>query len=256
MIKTDSDMPSNGDENIVQLGVDGEPDSVLARIKSIRSMAQVQIFNEEELQRRKIVYAGMPDKKLLKVYRDIRTQLLKKSSGENFVLLVTSAFEGGGASFNATNIAAAFSLDEAKTSILVDCNLHNSMAGNLGDFNDAPGLTDYLVSGDICEEDIIYSSGVPRVRVVPAGSYSESGAEYVSSERMKRFIQSIKKRYPDRFIVIDSPSLADSSEARILADLSDYVLIVVPRGKVSIPQIKTYQESIERNKIVGYIFND
>ena len=251
-MKTDNDKSPMSDKKIVQLG----RDMPAKRIKNIHTMAQVHTYNEAELQKQKIIYAGMPDKKLLKIYRDIRTQLLKKSSGKNFVLLVTSLHDGGGASFNAINIAAAFSLDEAKTSILLDCNLQNSMAGSLGDFGNVQGLTDFLVNDEVSEEDIIYASGVPRVRVVPSGSYTESGAEYVSSDRMKQLVQSLKKRYPDRFIIIDSPSLADSSEACILAEISDYVLLVVPRGKVTVSQIKALQESVDRDKIAGFIFND
>lgn len=251
-METNGDKSQMNDENVVQLG----RETSASRIKNIRSMAQVRTFAEEELQKRKIVYAGMPDKKLLNIYRDIRTKLIRKSSGKNFVLLVSSVCDGGGASFNALNIAAAFSLDEAKTSMLLDCNLHRSSFADLVGMEVEAGLTDYLVNDEIDAEDVIYASGVPRVRVVPAGTYTESGAEYFSSVRMTQFIDSIKSRYPDRFIVIDAPALTNSAEARILAELSDYVLMVVPRGKVTQQQIKKSREAVDRDKLIGFIFNN
>ena len=242
------------DKNIVPLGRETSVSRV--NVKNIRTMAQVHTFSDAELQKRKIIYARMPDKKLLKIYRDIRTKLPRKSSNKNFVLLVSSVCDGGGASFNALNIAAAFSLDKAKTSILLDCNLHSSIGTDLLGLDPGIGLSDYLLNDEIDEEDIIYASGIPRVRVVLAGSYIESGAEHFSSVRMKQFIEATKARYPDRFIVIDSPALSDSAEARILAELSDYVLMVVPRGKVTLQQIKKSRDVVDTEKLVGFIFNN
>ena len=68
-MKSDKDKPPMSDKKIVQLGRDMPAN----RIKNIRTMVQVHTYNEAELQKQKIIYAGMPDKKLLKIYRDTGT---------------------------------------------------------------------------------------------------------------------------------------------------------------------------------------
>ena len=73
----------------------------------------------------KIIYPGMQQRDVLNSFRDLRTRLLQRAKGENFVLLVSSLSHGGGSSFVAMNIAACFALDEQKTAIYIDCNFEN-----------------------------------------------------------------------------------------------------------------------------------
>ena len=48
--------------------------------------------------------------------------------------------------------------------------------------------TDTTSTAPIDVEDIIYASGIPRLRVIPVGSHCESGAEYFSSQKMQHFL--------------------------------------------------------------------
>jgi len=222
----------------------------------IGNMAELGHMTPDELTARKIINAGMPNKEVLNTFREIRTQLVKKGRGANFVVMVTSLTGEAGTSFIATNLGAVLALDKTKTALLIDCNLYDSSLNTLLDVEPDYGLTDYLAEEHLDINDIIYATGIPRLRIIPAGTHVEVGAEYFSSERMRQFIGDIKERYPDRYIILDVPPIGLWAEARILTAFSDFAVLVVPYGKVSEGQLVSAVEAIGKDKLAGLIFNN
>ena len=47
---------------------------------------------------------------------------------------------------------------------------------------------DYLSQAEFDIKDVVYATGVPRLRVVPIGGNSEGAAEYFSSDKMQDFV--------------------------------------------------------------------
>ena len=223
--------------------------------QQIMRMTELHEMSRDELDALKLVYPGMASQGVLNVFRELRTKLLQESKGKNFICLVSSLCEGGGASYVSMNLSAVFALDKAKTALLVDCNLRDPSAEKLIGHAPEYGLTDYLDDSSLDIPDIIYASGIPRLRVIPVGANHEGGAEYYSSLRMANFFSAIRERYPDRFIIVDAPSVLSSAEARILSDLCDKVILVVPFAKVTESQIQAGIDTIDKNKLVGVVFN-
>ena len=93
------------------------------------------------------------------------------------------------------------------------------------------------------------------MRVIPAAGSNESAAELFNSERMQKFIAEIKERYPDRFIVLDAPSIESTTEARILTQYCDQALLVVPSGKVTQDEVLSGVEALGKQHFAGLVFN-
>mgnify|MGYP001384308913 CR=1 FL=1 len=222
----------------------------------ISRMGEVDRFSPTELEKLKIVNGSMGNVRILNTFRELRTQLLKKNDKKNFVCMVSSISHGGGASYVAKNLAAVFALDKSKTSMLIDANLYAPSLNELIIGEAETGITDYLSNSNLHIKDVVYATGIPRLRVVPIGDNSEGAAEYFSSEKMQHFIDEIRTRYADRYIFIDAPPVVDSSEARILTEISDMVLLVVPHGKASTEQVETAIASVEADKLVGLVYNN
>lgn len=222
---------------------------------NIAKMSEVRSFNKAEYEALKIIHTGEEGSEHLKVFRDLRTQLMKRTGWQNFVCMVTSAVSGGG-SHVAANLAATISLDKSKTSLLVDTNLYSPFAESLLPVPSQFGLTDYLEDMGTGVEDIVYASGIPRMRVVPIGNNREGGTEKLNSPRMRDFFKEIKNRYSDRYIIVDAPSAADyDAEIRILAELCDFVLLVVPYGKVTEADLNASIDKIGRDRLAGIVYN-
>lgn len=236
-------------------------DYILERVEAadadhrVGDMMEIHRFSQQELRQLKVVYHGTPNKTVLNRFRELRTKILTNVGQRNFCCLVTSVADGGGASFVSTNMAAVFSLDQTKSSLLIDCNLDNPNVDKLLAADAGLGLTDYLINPRIDVSDIVQASGIPRLRVIPQGTHLESAAEHFSSERMKDFIREVKYRYSDRFIFIDAPPVS-SAEARILAELTDFSLLVVPYGKVTKPMIAQAVDALGESKLMGMVFNN
>ena len=222
----------------------------------ILNMNDVALKSQDELSALKIIYPGMSQRDVLNTFRDLRTKLLQKSEGKNFVLLVSSLGLGGGSSFVAMNMAASFALDEKKTAVYIDANSENSFADKILKSTADYGLMDYLDNEALDLRDIIYSSGVPRVRIIPPGMVGDTNVERLASIRMMTLLSLLKSRYDDRFIVIDVPPVSDSSIPRILSQMVDMAILVIPFGRVTQGDILSGVDAVGEDKFAGLVFNN
>jgi len=224
--------------------------------EKIASMSQGKLFSLSELVDRHLVYAGMSDAVLLNKYRNLRTKLLTRAENENFITLITSATPDSESSLVAANLAATFAFDESKTTILIEANIRNPGLNQLLEVNAKKGLIDFLQHDNLSEEEILYETPVERLRLVPSGIAKENSSEYMSSEKMRRFLKQMVSRYPNRYPIIDAPSIVDSADTQILVDLCDQVILVVPYGKCTQEEVKYAATAIGKNKLAGIVLDE
>ena len=224
--------------------------------RQIAAMRESRLLSPTELKERRIISPELETREAANAFREIRRKLMQFHGPGNFVTMVTSVVSGGGASLIALNLAAAFAFDETKTAVIIDCNLENpSLARHLGMSPDR-GLTDYLEDSSLGVSDIIYPTGIPRLRLIPAGQRREYSGEYFSSVRMEELITGLKERYPDRYLVLDAPPIGESVDANMLSDIVDCGIIVAHYGGVTEQQITSAAFSIGKDKLAGIVFNE
>ncbi|VAW64750.1 hypothetical protein MNBD_GAMMA11-1324 [hydrothermal vent metagenome] len=224
--------------------------------KEISLMENGEILDNEALSELKIIFSSMSDDKTANTYRDLRTKLIQKNKGQNFICMVTSCVPGKGFERTSLNVAAAFSFDESKTSLLIDCNLNNPRLDTLLNMNTVIGLTDYLEDESVNAGDIMHSTGIKRLKVIPAGTSSETSTEYFTSMRMRELMSGLLTRYSDRYIFLDAAPINISADTRILVELCDYVILVVPYGLATKNKVKEAIEAIDEDKLLGVVFNE
>lgn len=230
-------------------------DAMTISAQQISAMRDKSLVTAKYCDNKKIIYPEMSNRGVANTFREIRTKMLALSQGRNFVAMVTSVGSRGGASFVSLNLATAFSFEESKSSLLIDCNLRQPKLHSMVDLKQKKGLTDYLENTKIDLEEIIYPSGISRLRLIPIGKKRESVVEYFTSARMKRFLDTVHMRYMDRFIFLDAPPIGESVDARILAELCDLVVLVVDYGKVTESKLQAAVEGIGKEKLAGVVFN-
>lgn len=223
---------------------------------SVAQMTEVKAFSLQELTDLKIVHSGAGASGPLKAFRDLRTRLMAKKESGNFACLVVSAEPGGG-SHVAANLAAAIALDKTKSSVLVDCNLYAPSVDQYMPGGADVGLTDYLDDVSVSCEDIVYGTGVSRMRAIPVGNNKDGGTEKLSSPRMRQLVEELKGRYVDRYVIIDAPSISNyEAEVQILSEFCDFVLLVVPSGKITESILDAQIERIGKENLAGVVFNE
>ena len=224
--------------------------------KEIALMQNKKYLDNDELSELKIIHPDMLDTQIADTFRDLRTKIIQKSKGKNVSIMLTSCVTGYYSHMTALNLAAAFAFDESKTSLLVDCNLSNPQLDSVLDLSTTNGLTDYLESDSYPIDSIVQDSGIKRLRVIPAGKSRETAAEYFTSLKMRNLMSDLLARYSDRYMFVDTSPIIDSADTRILVELCDYVLLVVPYGKSTNSRVKEAVEAIDTEKLLGIVFVD
>jgi len=214
-------------------------------------------YTKSELEKRKIIHSGMKDDRGLNAFRRLRSSLLGKLGTFNCCIMVSSVNRDGGASFVASNLAVAFAMDEQKNSLLVDCNFSQPSQHETFQIENNSGLYDYLNGLEPSIENIIHRTMVPRVNLVPAGRpESDDQIEYFTSKRMQDFLTEVKKRYEDRIIIIDSPPILESADSKVIAELCEHVLLVIPYNNATPLRVKQTVKEFGQEKIIGCVINN
>lgn len=222
----------------------------------IARMAEPNPMVARDLDEQAIIHSRTRSEAAYNAFRELRTELFQRAGNRNFVVLVTSAVSGGGATHVAVNLASAIAFDKTKTALLIDCNVYRPGVHKVLQLDPNPGLTDFLADPEkVRIERIIRPTGIPRVRAIPAGSRPARDAEYFSTVNMRLLVHMLHQRYPDRHIVIDAPACKSAADTRTLEGLSDQVLVVVPYGRVTSSKIQDACRSFDPDKLAGVVFN-
>lgn len=260
-IRTGRSLQSNGDAVAVGTAIQRRrtESSLPAELRGAAGIARMEedgLRSDAELENMRMLSHGMGDERARNAMRELRTSVLQRLDGDKRILMVTGTGQEAGGTFMARNLAAAIALDESKTALVIDCNLQKPETSLLAVNEGKAGLREYLKDGHITAEEIIHRTGVSRLRVIPAGADIGEVREYFTSERLRQLLDELKRRYPERYIVIDAPPIADVADARILADVCDYVLLVVPFGKATTNQVIQSARAIGKDKFLGLVFNN
>lgn len=230
----------------------------VAHPETIPRMAknEVRLLGASDLAQRGIIQPQQGDDPAVQVFRDLRTKIIQQSKGQNAVILVASVSKGCGSSFIAKNLGAAFAFDMGKTALLIDCNLTNPSVHKLLANSSVPGLTEYFENQDLDVKEIIHPVGIARFRVITAGTRREILEEHFTSEKMKRLMETVRRRYQERFIIMDGPPMSKIADIRILSELADYVLVVARYARSTNTQIARCLDAIGEKKQLGIVFNE
>jgi protein-tyrosine kinase len=223
---------------------------------SIALMSECRALAPQQLEQRRLIHREASVRKQSDAFREIRTRLLALAGEQNFVTLLVAVSPHSGSSFVARNLAAAFAFDEAKTSLLIDCNLrYPEQHKALGVEPSNGGLIDFLEHPSPGIRPMIYHTGIPRMRLIPAGTSRENSGEYFSSFRMRAAIDSLRCHYRDRYIFLDGPPIKGSPDARILSDLADFVVVVAGYGRDTPNAINQAVANFDPEKLAGVVLN-
>ncbi len=243
-----------------QLRAANDSVSLADRARSdIANMEEAKLFSDRQLDMLGIVHPRSKNRDMVDAMRQLRTKLYSLNPEKNFSVLVSSVVPEGGGSFVSLNLAATIAFDKARTSMLVEANLHTPILHKLMKLigrEDARGLLEYLERPELGIEHIVSPSGIPRMRCIPIGSHNEISAEHFTSARYKQLMLDIKERYDNRFVIVDGPAMTTSADARILSEICDYTVLVVPYGGVTPGVLDSVIDEIDERRLAGIVIND
>lgn len=190
-------------------------------------------------------------------FKSLRTNLKFVSvNGDYKKIIFTSAIPGDGKSSVAINLA--ISMAEAGSRVLlVDADLRKPILHQYLRIakSTSQGLTGVLAGNCSAEEAVVKFSDL-GIHVLVAGAIPPNPAELLGSRKMGELIDSLSQQYD--FILFDTPPVSVVTDAAVLSQYADGVILVVRQNHASIDQAKQAQKNLEavHATIIGAVLND
>lgn len=196
-----------------------------------------------------------PKSPVAEAYRVLRTGIqFAKLDRKIKSIVVASGAPKEGKSTTSSNLAITMAKADLKT-VLLDTDLRRPVLHRVFGVKREPGLTDYLF-GRAEIDEIFKQTEVENLYLVPCGIVPPNPSELLGSEKMKEFIEYLKSNYD--MVIFDTPPLVAVTDALILANQVDGVLLVASAGKTEIDVIDKAREMVHRvgGNIIGVLLNN
>jgi capsular exopolysaccharide synthesis family protein len=188
-------------------------------------------------------------------YRALRTSVLLAAAGRPpKTILVTSSQPGEGKTTTIVNTAICLSQLGAKV-LLIDADMRRPRVHKAFGLKNRRGLSTYL-SSDVRLRDLIQTTSLPNLWVLPSGLVPPNSADLVSSEKLRFMLAKLSQHYDH--ILIDTPPVHSVTDPVILSRQVDGVMLVVHGGKSTREMVRhARQELINVGaKIFGVVLNN
>ncbi|MBN1353595.1 MAG: polysaccharide biosynthesis tyrosine autokinase [Candidatus Omnitrophica bacterium] len=196
-----------------------------------------------------------PKDPIAEAYRAIRTSILFSSTEEHplYCMLVTSPGPQEGKTTTLCNIVLAISQGEKRV-LIVDADMRKPRLHVVFKKENERGLSDFL-SAQAQFNDVVQKTDIANVSLVTGGKYPPNPSELLSSHKVKEFIKIAKEKFD--FVLFDTPPIAVVTDAAVLSQAVDGVIMVIESEKTSkrvLPRIFRLLRDAKA-RIVGIVLN-
>jgi protein-tyrosine kinase len=168
------------------------------------------------------------------------------------VILVTSAISGDGKTFVASNLAHAIVRQADRRVLLIDADLRSSRLHIPLGAPANPGLCEYL-GGSAGEMAVIQHGREDGLYFIAGGKQVSNASELLSNARLKTLIERTAPCFD--WIIIDSPPCLPVSDASVIAELCDGVLLVVRSGSTPSRAAHRACDELRKRNVIGIVLN-
>ena len=190
-------------------------------------------------------------------FNKLRSTVIALTKGEQFLntVMVTSTASEEGKSMTALNLAFSLAKEQDHTVLLVDTDLRRPSVHRYLDITPDVGLVNCLRDNLPIEKALI-KTGVGKLVVLPAGEAVRDPLDMLASNRMKDIVCELKERYPERYVIFDTPPAHPFADAGVLASFLDATLFVVREGKANKEDVIKTLEEFKDHNLLGVVYND
>lgn len=168
------------------------------------------------------------------------------------VITVTSPDTQAGKSLLSANLAAVYSRDPERKTIIIDCDFRKPSLHNIIGASVEPGLIGFLQDDRL--QSFCYMRRLENLYLMTAGGRASDPIELLSLDKMRNFIEFLRSEF--NTIILDAPPLSPISDAHILSGFSDGVILVVRSGKTSYASIERAARNLDPARVFGVVLND
>ncbi|GAA3323884.1 polysaccharide biosynthesis tyrosine autokinase [Paeniglutamicibacter sulfureus] len=169
------------------------------------------------------------------------------------VILVTSSVPGEGKSSVAANLAIAIA-STGRPTILIDADLRRPVVTDVFGLPGGAGLTDVL-SHHATLDDVLQPYGpIPSLSILAAGRIPPNPSELLGSQAMLTLLEDMSR---DALVLIDAPPLLPVTDAAVLSNFVDGVLVAVKADSTSTDEVAKSLSNLHKvgARVLGFVLN-
>jgi capsular exopolysaccharide synthesis family protein len=187
-------------------------------------------------------------------YRGIRTRILFSSpERQPKSILMVSALEAEGKTISSANLAVIMARTGSRV-LLLDCDMRKPRINSIFGCEKKKGVSNVLV-GDCTISDAVRDTGIENLDLITCGELPPNPSELLGSKAMQEMLATLSNDY-DR-IIIDSPPVSAVTDAVVLSQIVDGVVVVLQANKTDrhVAQSALEQLSAVHAHVFGIILN-
>jgi len=195
-----------------------------------------------------------PNSRIAECCRALRTNIMFSSADRPLkTIVVSSANPREGKTTTVIYLGTTMAQSGQKV-LLIDTDMRRPRLHASTGVSRQVGLTN-LILGDHDYDDVIKTTEIPNLYMLPCGPLPPNPAELLMSQRFQVVLDELAKRF-DR-IILDSPPVQVVTDAVVLSKMADGVILIVKSGKTVRDDIKRSAREIRavEGKIYGVIVN-
>jgi len=225
-----------------------------------RSLVLTRLDKTKKLPSRLLAYADN-NSLSYEAIKSLRTSLLfgmpaERRTGQRAqVIVITGESPGVGKSFISSNLSEVFAQLDKKI-LIIDADMRLGELHKVFNMSQDDGLADYLQQDSHTLADIVHPTSLDNVDFIPRGKQPHNPASLLSSDKLGTLMTELNAHYD--YIVIDSAPVLAASDAIIISQYADKVLMVTRYDKSIEGQLvyAVKQFSKANIRVDGIVLND
>lgn len=227
--------------------------TLISEVPTLESLARVQVANWKPDSKTIIAYHAGGGRTGTEEFRSLRSKLYQnRDAGPLRRVLVTSAVPQEGKTYVAANLIHSIVRQKERRALLIDGDLRRSRLHDVLGTHLSPGLTEYL-KGEADEISIMQRGVIDNLFFIPGGASAPNASELISNGRFKLLLERLTPLFD--WVIIDSPPCIAMSDASLMAEYCDGVLIVVAAGKTPFDLAQKTREQLKKFRLLGVVLN-
>ena len=203
---------------------------------------------------KELIVNTKPKSPISESYRSIRTNIQFANLDKNLqTIMVTSPTAREGKTTTLSNVALAMADAEHRV-LIVDCDMRKPRIHKVFEISNIYGMAEILLHGGDYKKALNPTSN-ENLYIITAGKIPSNPSELLYSNAMKTLIQNLKKDF--EYIFIDAPPVVPVTDAVIMSNYVDGVILVCASGVIEIELAQKAKESLENvnANILGVVLN-
>lgn len=219
------------------------------------------VIGLDAMERAGMVVARTARTRISEEYRIVIGRVLRAlrdepdGAGMHNVVMVTSARPGEGKSFTALNLAGSIAQHTTEKVLLVDLDAKLRPISALLGIDGRLGFHDLVTDPTLRLEDVILSTAVGNLTILPVGSRSVDHTAVAHTRPIPPTITRLARRFPKHVIMLDAPPCLSTSDPHTVAPFVGQVVMVVEAERTQRSEVEAALDLVRVCPTVTMLLN-